>query len=187
MDANKFGCFVAERRKELKMTQKDLAAKIQVTDKAVSKWERGLGFPDINTIEDLADALDVSIMELMKSEREKQEISAEEMAVNDVVQIAKTDFEERQKIITYTFAGSTLLFTILEILLSIDWNAERLALSANVPWLGIVPGIMMLIYGIICKIKGKKSFGAVEIGISLLIIPVIIIGVIFLICGIFMS
>ena len=51
------------------MTQKDLAAKIQVTDKAVSKWERGLGFPDINTIEDLADALDVSIMELMKSER----------------------------------------------------------------------------------------------------------------------
>lgn len=186
MDANKFGCFVAERRKELKMTQKDLAAKIQVTDKAVSKWERGLGFPDINTIEDLADALDVSIMELMKSEREKQEISAEEMAVNDVVQIAKTDFEERQKIITYTFAGSTLLFTILEILLSIDWNAERLTLSANVPWVGIVPGIIMLIYGIICKIKGKKSFGAVEIGISLLIIPVIIIGAIFLICGIFM-
>lgn len=187
MDANKFGCFVAERRKELKMTQKDLAAKIQVTDKAVSKWERGLGFPDINTIEDLADALDVSIMELMKSEREKQEISAEEMAVNDVVQIAKTDFEERQKIITYTFAGSTLLFTILEILLSIDWNAERLALSVNVPWVAIVPGIIMLIYGIICKIKGKKSFGAVEIGISLLIIPVIIIGAIFLICGIFMS
>lgn len=187
MDANKFGCFVAERRKELKMTQKDLAAKIQVTDKAVSKWERGLGFPDINTIEDLADALDVSIMELMKSEREKQEISAEEMAVNDVVQIAKTDFEERQKIITYTFAGSTLLFTILEILLSIDWNAERLALSANVPWVGIVPGIIMLIYGIICKIKGKKSFGPVEIGISLLIIPVIIIGAIYLFCGIFMS
>ena len=97
MDANKFGCFVAERRKELKMTQKDLAAKIQVTDKAVSKWERGLGFPDINTIEDLADALDVSIMELMKSERKTNEVSAEEMVVNDVVQIAKSDIEERQK------------------------------------------------------------------------------------------
>ena len=51
------------------MTQKDLATKIQVTDKAVSKWERGLGFPDINTIEYLADALNVSIIELMKSER----------------------------------------------------------------------------------------------------------------------
>ena len=38
------------------MTQMDLARKLQVTDKAVSKWERGLGFPDINTIEPLADA-----------------------------------------------------------------------------------------------------------------------------------
>lgn len=42
MDANKFGRFVAGRRKELKMTQKELATKIQVTDKAVSKWERGV-------------------------------------------------------------------------------------------------------------------------------------------------
>ncbi len=42
MDAEKFGCFVALRRKELKITQKELTAKFQVTDKAVSKWERGL-------------------------------------------------------------------------------------------------------------------------------------------------
>lgn len=187
MDANKFGCFVAERRKELKMTQKDLAAKIQVTDKAVSKWERGLGFPDINTIEDLADALDVSIMELMKSERKTNEVSAEEKVVNDVVQIAKSDIEERQKIISYTFAGSALLFTVVEILLSIDWNAEGLALRVSVPWVAIIPGIIMLVYGVICKIRGKKAFGAVEIGISLLLIPVIIIGAVFLICGIFMS
>ena len=187
MDAIKFGCFVAERRKELKMTQKDLAAKIQVTDKAVSKWERGLGFPDINTIEDLADALDVSIMELMKSERKEMEISLEEMAVNDVVQIAKIDIEERQKIIIYTFAGTSLLFTALEILLSIDWNASEIALTANVPWEAILPGFLLLIYGIVCKVRGKKTFGAVAIGVCLLLIPVIIIGVVFLICGIFMS
>lgn len=42
LDAKIFGCFVADRRKELKMTQKELAAKIQVTDKVVSKWERGV-------------------------------------------------------------------------------------------------------------------------------------------------
>lgn len=187
MDANKFGCFVAERRKELNMTQKDLATKIHVTDKAVSKWERGLGFPDINTIGDLADALDVSIIELMKSEKKIEVVSTEENVVNDVVHIAKVDIEERKKIITYTFAGTAVLFTILEILLSIDWNAEEFALSANVPWVAIVPGIIMVIYGIVCKIRGKKSFGAVEIGFCLLLIPVIIIGITFLICGIFMS
>lgn len=57
----------------LVFTKKDLASKILVTDKAVSKWERGLGFPDINTIEPLADALDVSIGEIMKSERSVDE------------------------------------------------------------------------------------------------------------------
>ena len=69
MDAHKFGAFVAQCRKERNMTQAELASKIQVTDKAVSRWERGIGFPDINTIEPLASALEVSVLELMKSER----------------------------------------------------------------------------------------------------------------------
>ena len=49
-------------------SKKELAEKINVTDKAVSKWERGLGFPDIKTIEPLAEVLDVSILEIMRSE-----------------------------------------------------------------------------------------------------------------------
>lgn len=69
MDAKKFGAFIAAMRKEKNMTQMDLARKLQVTDKAVSKWERGLGFPDINTIEPLADALGLSVLEVMRSER----------------------------------------------------------------------------------------------------------------------
>ena len=97
MDANKFGCFVADRRKELNMTQKDLAAKIHVTDKAVSRWERGLGFPDINTIEELAEALNVSITELMTSE--KTDSGKTDAVVNDVIHIAKEDINERQKTI----------------------------------------------------------------------------------------
>ena len=67
MDAKKFGTFIATLRKENNMTQVELAQKLQVTDKAVSKWERGLGFPDINTIEPLADALGVSVLEIMLS------------------------------------------------------------------------------------------------------------------------
>lgn len=50
MDAKKFGAFISERRKEQHMTQAGLAGKIGVTDKAVSRWERGLGFPDIKLI-----------------------------------------------------------------------------------------------------------------------------------------
>ena len=61
-----------------KMTQAELAEKIHVTDKAVSRWERGLGFPDIQTIEPLAQALGISVLELMRSER--QEKAKEEAA-----------------------------------------------------------------------------------------------------------
>ena len=69
MDAQKFGAFIAEMRKARGLTQAALAAQLHVTDKAVSRWERGLGFPDIGTIEPLAAALEVSVLELMRSER----------------------------------------------------------------------------------------------------------------------
>ena len=49
MDAEKFGAFIAAARKEKNMTQKALAERLHVTDKAVSRWERGLGYPDIHT------------------------------------------------------------------------------------------------------------------------------------------
>ena len=78
MDSQKFGTFIAQCRKDKKMTQSDLAAKLNVTDKAISRWERGVGFPDINTIEPLAAALDVSVAELMKSER----IDESEMSIS---------------------------------------------------------------------------------------------------------
>lgn len=69
MDAKKFGAFIAAVRKEQGMTQAELAGMLNVTDKAVSRWERGLGFPDINSIEPLADALGLSVLELMRSEK----------------------------------------------------------------------------------------------------------------------
>ena len=73
MDSEKFGMFIAELRKVKGFTQAQLAQKLNVTDKAVSKWERGVGFPDIKLLEPLADALGISLLELMKSERLPQE------------------------------------------------------------------------------------------------------------------
>ncbi len=69
MDAKKFGAFISEQRKALGLTQEQLAKKIGVTNKAVSRWETASGFPDISSLEPLAEALDLSIVELMKSER----------------------------------------------------------------------------------------------------------------------
>lgn len=91
MDAKKFGAFVAAMRKEQSMTQMDLAEKLHVTDKAVSRWERGLGFPDIKTIEPLADALGISILELMQSEKVEAKITPDtaDAALTDLYELAE--------------------------------------------------------------------------------------------------
>ena len=69
MDNKKFGQFILKLRKEKGWTQLELAEKLNITDKAVSKWERGTGFPDIKMIEPLAEVFNVSILEIMQSER----------------------------------------------------------------------------------------------------------------------
>lgn len=61
---------IANLRKQKGMTQSELAEKMNVTDKAVSKWERDLSCPDINTISKLADVLDVSVEELLKAKKQ---------------------------------------------------------------------------------------------------------------------
>ena len=64
MDKEKIGLFIKELRKEKNQTQRELAEKLHVTDKAVSKWERGLSIPDTAILPDLARELDISIHEL---------------------------------------------------------------------------------------------------------------------------
>lgn len=66
MNYKEIGLFISKKRKELNMTQKELSDKLNVTDKAVSKWERGLGCPDISILEVLSNILGVSILELLK-------------------------------------------------------------------------------------------------------------------------
>ncbi len=69
MDIEKSGRLIYEERKKLGLTQKELAEKIGVTDKAVSKWEKGRGFPDVSLLKPLSKILNVSVTELIDGER----------------------------------------------------------------------------------------------------------------------
>ena len=66
MEHKDIGNFIAERRKAKGLTQKQLAEKLYVSDKAISKWERNICLFDISLIQPLADILDVSINELLE-------------------------------------------------------------------------------------------------------------------------
>lgn len=82
-----FGSMIAQLRKENGMTQLDLAEKMGVTDKAVSKWERDLSFPDVSSIPKLAEIFDLSVDELMQVKTNTRENSTG-AKVTEIVQLA---------------------------------------------------------------------------------------------------
>lgn len=77
MTKQTMGDLIAALRKERGMTQKDLAEKMNVTDKAVSKWERNLSCPDVNAIPRLAETLGISVEELMNAAPKEAEETRE--------------------------------------------------------------------------------------------------------------
>ena len=73
MTKQTFGATISALRKEKGMTQLDLARQMGVTDKAVSKWERDLSFPDVTSLPKLAEVLDTSVDELLEVKTAAQE------------------------------------------------------------------------------------------------------------------
>ena len=100
IDNEKFGAFVSELRREKGMTQKDLAQRLFVSDKAVSKWERGLSLPDISLLQPMADILGVSVTELLGGQRmaaSEQSAQKVEQIVESAVATLTAQEEERQR------------------------------------------------------------------------------------------
>ena len=87
MNAEKIGTFIAQLRKDKGLTQQGLADQLEVTRKAVSRWETGRGYPDIELLPKLAQALHVSVQELLEGQRHSvQKPSVEMTAVSAVCQ-----------------------------------------------------------------------------------------------------
>lgn len=122
MDAKLLGPFIAERRKALGMTQAALAEKLHITDKAVSRWERGIGLPDINSIETLAEALEVSLVELIQAQRnENENISTKEaeQLLIDTIHLSKTA-NRITRILGSLILSAFIIISILLLLLLIS-------------------------------------------------------------------
>ena len=91
MNEMQVGKTIAALRKEKGMTQKELAQLLHVTDKAVSKWERGINFPELGLMEPLAAALDTSVVHLLSLDQaSNQEI---------VTTVSSISLQEKQKLV----------------------------------------------------------------------------------------
>ncbi len=99
IDKEHFAAFLCELRKEKGYTQKELAEKLFISDKAVSKWERGLSLPDTALLIPLGEALGVTVTELLKGERLEKDfqlnIGDVEKLVTSTIDISSKEIEEK--------------------------------------------------------------------------------------------
>lgn len=118
MNKERLGAFIVENRKALDMTQKDLAERLHITDKAVSKWERGLSYPDVTLLEPLAAALGLGVEELMACRRQAVE---EEEPMKALLDISRDNVKQERR------RGWSRLIGVLALLavtgLVVAWNA----------------------------------------------------------------
>lgn len=145
MDAKKTGALIAGRRKDLGLTQAELAGRLHVTDKAVSRWERGQGFPDIQIMEPLAGALSVSLAELMRGERGAADPfdEAASSAARDVIRLVELKREERRRI--WTVAAAAALALLCTALIRMR---RKLPVRATLLWAALflaVPAILAVL------------------------------------------
>lgn len=115
MNQEKIGAFIARRRKEKKLTQAKLASYLGITDRAVSKWERGKGLPDPVYILELCRLLDISVNELLTGEF-IEETKYQQKAEDNLLIMAKQEVKQTKKMFFYENVigiGSTIIFAIL--------------------------------------------------------------------------
>ena len=97
IDKAKFGAFVAQLRKEKGLMQKELAEKLYVSDKAVSKWERGLSIPDVAILVPLAEILGVTVTELLECRRLPKDEPMDSQQTEEIVKKVIGLSEEEQR------------------------------------------------------------------------------------------
>lgn len=158
MEQAKVGKFIAERRKNKNMTQAELAEKLNITDRAISKWETGKGMPDSSIMLELCDELDISVNELLSGEVIKMENynqKAEENLLEMKKQKEETDREmlRLEMVIGYI---STITFLILVFL------ASLIQMHSIIRILLIIGGSIVFAVGVMNAIKIEQTAGYYE-------------------------
>lgn len=142
MNQEKIGKFITECRKQKNLTQNELADKLGITDKAISKWENGRCMPDISLLEELCSILDVTINELLSGERNTKNSS--DKIIIDSLKVNEKQFKKISQ-------GSMLLGC------SIAFNLSTIIFGATNQMVVIFGGITFsfIIAGMITLLKRK--------------------------------
>lgn len=127
IDKMQFGSFLSARRKENNLTQKALAEKLFISDKAVSKWERGLSLPDISLLIPLADILGITVTELLEGKLMEHSDTENTRQVEELVKKALAFSDRLPQPSAKTRKKHWMIFAACVLFAAIQWLAVFLA------------------------------------------------------------
>ena len=174
MNNEQMGQFIAELRKSKQMTQKDLAATMGITDKAVSKWERGLSSPDVSLLSSIADTLGVTTGELLNGAKSNATSEDTQVIVDNALQYAGKAVKRNGKRIRSICA---IIFSLLLLIGIAVCAICDMAISKSFTWsLFPISSIIFAWLVFFPAIKfDKKGVTLMMIALSVFIVPFLLV------------
>ena len=157
MDQIKIGKFIAEERKAKKYTQRELADKLSISDKTISKWERGNGFPEVSLLLPLCNELEITVNELLSGER-LQAMDYKKKAEENMVNLVKEAQESKKKIIMSAMVS--VLVIVAAVPLFVVAGMFEMQVWTRVLLMGI--GFVIMVMGIAIACVLDREAGAFE-------------------------
>ena len=157
MDQIMIGRFIAEERKRKGYTQKILSEKLGISDKTISKWERGNGFPEVSLLIPLCSELDITVNELLSGERVSEE-QYRKKAEENMVNLVKEAQENKKKIVLSVMVGILTIIAAVPLFIV----AGMFDMSTGVRITFIVIGIVVVVIGIAVACIMDREAGAFE-------------------------
>ena len=158
MDMLKIGKFISSKRKAKNLTQAELAEKLNITDRAVSKWECGRSLPDSAIMLELCELLEISVNELLTGEELEMNTYNEQAELN-LIELKKQKEESDKRLLTMEIVigiiGSLFLFTLVFI-------ASFLDIEAWLRILFIALGFIVFVVTIMFAVKIEQTAGYYE-------------------------
>jgi len=158
MDQEKIGKFIQEKRKEKKLTQSDIAEKLNITDRAISKWENGICLPDAGTMPELCKILNISINDLFSGEIVDMKNNEKKLEDN-LLEMTKLKEEKDKQLLALEYViGFTASITFLILI----FVASFVEMETWLRILLIVAGSIVFAFGVGNAIKIEQTAGYYE-------------------------
>ena len=151
MDQIKIGRFIAETRKSKNLTQKQLAEKLSISDKTVSKWECGKGLPDVTIMLDLCEALQITVNDLLTGERVSK-IDYQKKAEENMMNLMKENQENKKR----------MILSVICAVITIIATCSLVVIAAYIE-MPVIARVAVIILALVTAVFGIEAAAVLEV------------------------